>query len=278
MKPPPFAYARAESLEEALELLAEGGEDAKALAGGQSLVPALSYRLVRPTHLVDIGRIPGLDVLDEAEGRLRVGALVRHAALARLADDGPLRALPAAARTIGHDAIRVRGTFGGSLAHADPAAELPVVALAMDAELVLAGPDGRRTVAAADFFLGPFTTALAPGELLVEAWFPHLPPGGRTAFAEFAVHAGDFALASVCAGAGEGWARVAVGGVGATPVRASGAEALVAAGGAGAVDEAAEVAAREVEVYGDRRADERYRRGLVRSLTRRALAEALEGA
>jgi CO/xanthine dehydrogenase FAD-binding subunit len=277
MKPPPFAYARAESLDEALDLLAESGEDAKALAGGQSLVPALAFRLVRPTHVVDIDRLPGLDEVGEANGRLTIGALARHAALGRLELGGPWAAVSAAARTIGHDAIRVRGTFGGSLAHADPAAELPVVALALDAELVLGARDARRTVAAAEFFLGPYTTALAPGELLLETTLA-APPGARSAFAEFAVRAGDFALACVCVGVAPGWTRIAVGGVGATPVRAPEAEAVAAAGGAAALDEAAETAARELEVYGDRTADEAYRRTLVRTLTRRALAEALEPA
>lgn len=278
MKPPPFAYARAESLDEALALLADGGEDAKALAGGQSLVPALSFRLVRPTHLVDIDRVGGLDGVHDSNGELSLGALVRHATLARLQPRGSDRALPAAARAIGHEAIRARGTLGGSLAHADPAAELPVVALALDAELVVATPGGRRSTAAADFFLGPFTTALAPGELLVQAVFPALPPGARTAFAEFAARAGDFALACVCVGVAPGWARIAAGGVAATPVRAPKAEAVLVAGGAGALEEAAATAASELEVYGDRVADERYRRELVRTLTRRALAEALEAA
>lgn len=276
MKPPPFAYARAASVEEALALLAEGGEDAKVLAGGQSLVPALSFRLVRPTHLVDVNGVAGLDGVREEHGRLSIGALARHASVARLGPAGGRAALPAAARLIGHDAIRVRGTFGGSLAHADPAAELPVVALALDAELVLASRGGRRTVSAADFFLGPFTTELQPGELLVETTFPPLPAGARSAFVEFAARAGDFALACVCVGVGPGWTRIAVGGVGATPARAHEAEALLTAGGVDTLDEAAATAARELEVYGDRMADETYRRELVRTLTRRALAAALE--
>lgn len=277
MKPPPFSYARAGSVEEALELLAEGGEDAKPLAGGQSLVPALSLRLVRPTHLVDVERIAGLDVVRELDGRVSVGALTRHSRLAGVALDPRFGALSAAARSIGHEAIRVRGTLGGSLAHADPAAELPVVAVALDAELDVTTRSGTRTVAAAEFFLGPFTTALAPGELLVEATFA-APAGARTAFAEFAWRAGDFALACVCVGIGPGWARVAVGGVGAVPARAAEAEALLAEGGMGASNEAAEAAARELEVYGDRTADAAYRRRLVRSLVRRALAKVAEAA
>jgi CO/xanthine dehydrogenase FAD-binding subunit len=269
VKPPPFAYARADSVEEALELLAAGGEDAKPLAGGQSLVPALSLRLARPTHLVDVERIAGLDTIRQDGEHLSVGALTRHARLAGHVPDPRFGALGEAARSIGHEAIRVRGTLGGSLAHADPAAELPVVALALDAELRVAARDGERTVVAADFFLGPFTTVLAPGELLLEAAFA-APEGARTAFAEFAWRAGDFALACVCVGLGPGWARVAVGGVGATPVRAAEAEALLAEGAAS--DEVAETAAREVEVYGDRTAGEAYRRRLVRTLVRDALA------
>jgi carbon-monoxide dehydrogenase medium subunit/6-hydroxypseudooxynicotine dehydrogenase subunit alpha len=277
VKPPPFAYARAGSVEEALELLAEGGEDAKPLAGGQSLVPALSLRLVRPTHLVDIDRVAALDTVRESDGGLTIGALARHVRLAHLPANGRFGAIGAAARSIGHEAIRIRGTLGGSLAHSDPAAELPVVALALDAELTVAARDGRRAVAAADFFLGPFTTALAPGELLVEARFA-APEDARTAFAEFAWRAGDFALACVCVGLGPGWTRIAVGGVGATPARATQAEALLAEGGTDAFDEAAATAARELEVYGDRTADEAYRRRLVRTLVRHALAQASEAA
>jgi carbon-monoxide dehydrogenase medium subunit/6-hydroxypseudooxynicotine dehydrogenase subunit alpha len=227
---------------------------------------------VRPTHLVDIDRVPGLAAVREPDGGLSVGALTRHVRLGRLAADGRFGALGAAARSIGHEAIRVRGTLGGSLAHADPAAELPVVALALDARLAVAARDGRRTVAAADFFLGPFTTALAPGELLVEATFAP-PEGARTSFAEFAWRAGDFALACVCVGIGPGWTRIAVGGVGGMPARATEAEALLAEGGTEVLDEAAATAARELEVYGDRTADEAYRRRLVRTLVRRALGQ-----
>lgn len=270
MKLPPFAYARAGSVEHALELLREGGDEAKPIAGGQSLVPALAYRLVRPTHLVDIGYLEELDHVREQEGRLRIGALVRHRVLAD-SDWGPRwRGLHAAARRIGHDAIRVRGTTGGSLVHADPAAELPAAVLALGGQLVLQGRDGTRTVAADDFFLAPFATAVAAGELLVEARLDVPPAGARTAFAEFAPRAGDFATACVFVGLGAGWARIAVGGVGATAARAVEAERLAAAG---ALDEAADAAAQELEVYGDRFADEGYRRELVRVLTRRALGE-----
>jgi carbon-monoxide dehydrogenase medium subunit/6-hydroxypseudooxynicotine dehydrogenase subunit alpha len=271
MKPPPFAYARAESVEHALELLAEGGEDAKPVAGGQSLLPALAYRIVRPTHLVDIGRLAELDYVHDDAGGLRLGALVRHRTLAEGTWPERWRGLQSAARHIGHDAIRVRGTIGGSLAHADPAAELPVVLAGLDGEVTVRSEAGSRTVGAAELFLAPFTVALAPHELLVEVRLPAPPEGARTAFAELAPRAGDFAIACVFAAVAPGWARIAVGGVGAVPARAPEAEEIAAAGD---VEAAADAAARELEVYGDRFADERYRRDLVRALTRRALAEA----
>lgn len=271
MKPPPFAYARATSVEHALALLAEGGEDAKPIAGGQSLVPALAYRLVRPTHLVDIGRLDDeLGQVRAADDGLRLGALVRHRTLADREGEPCWHGLRAAARHIGHDAIRVRGTIGGSLVHADPAAELPVAIVALGGDLVVRTVEGSRVVGAEEFFVAPFTTAVAPGELLVEIRLPAPPPQARTAFSEFAPRAGDFATVCVFAGLGPGWARIAVGGVGGTPVRVPRAEAFAAAG---AFDDAADAAARDIEVYGDRFADENYRRALVRAVTRRALAE-----
>jgi CO/xanthine dehydrogenase FAD-binding subunit len=273
VKPPPFAYARARSVEHALDLLAEGGDDAKPIAGGQSLLPALAYRLVRPTHLVDIGFLGELDYVRHEEDGLRLGALVRHRTLAAVDRDARWRGLVVAARHIGHDAIRVRGTIGGSLVHADPAAELPVAVLALGGELALRGHAGMRVVDADTFFLAPFTTAVGVGELLLEVRLQAPPPGGRTAFAEFAPRSGDFATACVFAGLGPGWARIAVGGVGGVAARAPQAEERAAAG---ALDEAADAAAREVEVFGDRFADKAYRRELVRALARRALAEAAQ--
>jgi CO/xanthine dehydrogenase FAD-binding subunit len=271
MKPPPFAYARATSVEHALDLLAEAGDGAKPIAGGQSLVPALAYRLVRPTHLVDIGRLDDeLGQVSDDEAGLRLGALVRHRALGDGEGEPRWQGLRAAARHIGHDAIRVRGTIGGSLVHADPAAELPVAIVALGGELLIRGVDGSRVVGAEEFFLAPFTTAVAPGELLVEIRLPAPPPQARTTFTEFAPRAGDFATVCVFAGLGRDWARVAVGGVGGTPVRVPRAEELAAAG---AFDDAADAAAQDLEVYGDRFADENYRRALVRVVTRRALAE-----
>ena len=276
MKPPPFAYAAADSLEEALALLSVGDE-AKPLAGGQSLLPLLAYRIVRPTHLVDLNGVHALEQLRDDDG-LVVGALVRHADLERAALPQPWRALSQAARSIGHLPIRIRGTFGGSLAHADPAAELPVVATALDAQLALASTSGVRVVPAEKFFLGPHTTALEPGELLVEARLPEPPDGSVTAFVEVSERAGDFALVAVCAGLGPGWARLAVGGAGAVPVRAHAAERLLSEGGAAAAADAARAAVADCEPWSDRHASAATRRELVEVLTRRAVGRLVSAA
>jgi carbon-monoxide dehydrogenase medium subunit/6-hydroxypseudooxynicotine dehydrogenase subunit alpha len=280
VKPPPLAYARAESVEEAVSLLAEGGADAKVLAGGQSLVPLLAFRLARPSVLVDVNPLAELDYLRVGNGDgLVIGALCRHVAIERsTALGGPWQAVAEAARLIGHYPIRVRGTAGGSIAHADPAAELPVLCAAYGAELGVLGPSGHRTVTASDFFRGPFTTSLAPDELLLEARFRAPPDDARTAFEEFSERAGDFALASVCAGAAlEGgrctWARLALGGVGPTPLRATAAEqALVGSDlGEEAIAEAAELAAGSCDPGTDFHASGEFRKELVAELTRRAL-------
>jgi carbon-monoxide dehydrogenase medium subunit/6-hydroxypseudooxynicotine dehydrogenase subunit alpha len=286
VKPPPFAYTRAESPEEAVAILAEAGDDAKALAGGQSLVPLLNFRLARPSLLVDINPLAQLDYLRiGANGAgLAVGALCRHATLERSTQlTGPWQAVAEAVPMIGHYPIRARGTVGGSIAHADPSAELPVLLLAFDGEVEVLGPQGRRTIAAADLFRGPFTTVLGSDELLLEARFSMPPPGARTAFEEFSERAGDFALASVCAGVAveDGrctWARVALGGVGSSPLRASGAEqALVGTAlDKGAVAEAAELAAGACAPRGDFHGSSEFRRELVRELTARALARLVD--
>ena len=219
MKAPPFAYARAGSVEEALVLLGEAGGDAKLLAGGQSLVPVLAYRLVRPARIVDVDAVAGLDSIAERDGELELGALVRHAQLEHAELAGAHRLLSLAARHIGHVPIRVRGTLGGSLAHADPAAELPVAALALDARVVARSSRGEREIAMADFVLGPFTTSLEPVEMVVALRVPPAPPRSFAAFREFALRSGDFALASVAAAVAldeDGAvadARVVVGGV-----------------------------------------------------------------
>ena len=284
MKPPPFTYLRAESLDGALSALAEGGGDAKLLAGGQSLVPALNFRLVRPAQLVDIDRLRELDYLVAADDGLRIGALRRHAALERDAGFGASwAALGEAVAEVGHLPIRLRGTFGGSVAHADPAAELPVVALAFGAQIVLRSSRGERRLPAEAFFVAPYITAIAPDEAVVEVFLPAPPPGAVSAFEEFAERAGDYALASVCAllALEDGTvasARLALGSVGPTPVRAHRAEAVLTGGGEDAIDEAARTAARECDPSSDSHASAEYRRELVAALTRRALRRAWRAA
>lgn len=263
MKCAPFEYARPSSVADAVAALAAADGEGKVLAGGQSLVPVLALRMARPTVLVDVNRIAGLDAVDPADGAVRVGALVRHTALAEQSAH-PL--LAEAARWIGHTAIRTRGTAGGSLAHADPAAELPAVAVATGATVHVAGPAGVRTVPAAELFDGPLTTTLADDELLTAVDVP-LPE--RWGFAEFARRHGDFALvlAVVAEVAGE-W-RIALGGTGPVPVRAPAAEALLA-GGAGA-REVGRAAAAEIRATGDLHGTADYRRGLAAELVRRAV-------
>ena len=275
MKAPPFGYARAESLDEALVLLAEAGEEAKLLAGGQSLVPLLAYRLVRPSRLVDVDRVPGLDGIIARGETLEVGALVRHAQLERAQLGGAWRLLPEAAAQIGHVPIRVRGTFGGSLAHADPSAELPVAVLALDGRIVVASAHGERELEAETFFTGPFTTALAPYEAISAVRIAAPPGRSAGAFTEFAIRAGDFALAAVAAAVAVDdddrvcWLRIALGGIEATPLRALDAErALIGAElDHDAIGAAAAAAAAECEPF----ADPVYRRELVAALVRDAL-------
>lgn len=280
MKPPPFAYAAAGTLDEAVELLAEAGEDAKLLAGGQSLLPLLAFRLARPSHIIDIGAVENLDSLEEHDGCLRVGALVRHAALEQASLGAPWQAVREAASLIGHLPIRVRGTFGGSLAHADPAGELGVVAAAFDAEIVLKSVRGMRTVPAGEFFLAPLTTTASSDEVLVEARFPAPCDGFMSVFEEFSPRVGDFAYASVAAGcrlAADGSAhdvRIALGSVGPTPARARDAEQALSGSPLedGAIVECARVAAGACDPdAGDWHADGIYRRALVAHLVERAL-------
>jgi aerobic carbon-monoxide dehydrogenase medium subunit len=211
VKPPPFDYYRPSSLDEALALLVED-PDAKPLAGGQSLVPMLNFRLARPSALVDLGGIAELAGIRQEDGTLVVGAMTRQWDLEHAPETPAL--LREALAHVGHTATRCRGTVGGSLVHADPTAELPVCALALGAELVTS----RRRIPAEEFFVSVFTTALEPGELLVEVCFP--APTGPTAFAEHAHRHGDFAVVCV-AWNGD---RVALGGVGATPVLWDGGE------------------------------------------------------
>lgn len=232
MKPAPFRYERARNVDEAVALLAQNGDEARILAGGQSLIPLVNMRLVRPSVLVDINRIADLDGIRAANGHLTVGAVARDRDVELSAEARrrcPL--LVEALHHVGHVEIRNRGTVCGSLAHADPAAELPVVAVALEAQLAARSLRGTRTIVAGDFFRSFLTTALAADELLTEVRFPALPPGAGWGFVEFARRHGDFALtvAAVVLERGPDGvcraARIAVGGVGPTPVRARLAEA-----------------------------------------------------
>lgn len=260
MKPAPFSYQAPRSLDEALRLL---GDDAKALAGGQSLIPMLNFRLARPALLVDLNSIAELAYLRNASGGLHIGALTRHATLERselVARGWPL--LGQAARMVGHAAIRSRGTVGGSVAHADPAAELPVALTALDARFRLTSPRGERELSANEFFLGRMATALAADELVTEIVVPPVPVGARGTFVEYAPTHGATAIvgAAVMEVPGEQAAIVLLG-AGPRPVRASSAErALVA--GAGAAEAAALAG-------GELRDD--HRRALVTALVKQAL-------
>src|SRR5216117_4519416 len=230
MKAPRFAYARPASIAEALALLQKHGDDARVLAGGQSLVPMMNFRVAAPKVLVDINRIGSLAGIKVTRSFVRIGALTRHAELGRSADIAEhLPLVSAAMPHIAHPAIRNRGTFGGSCALADPAAELPACALALGATFVVAGKKGERRIAAEDFFKGLYATALKPGELLVAAEFPLPKPGYVSAFGELARRHGDYAMVGVAAhGSRKGGKfsdmRVAFFGVGDRPQRASGFE------------------------------------------------------
>jgi carbon-monoxide dehydrogenase medium subunit len=234
MKPAPFAYAKARSVTHAIELLAT--EDARLLAGGQSLIATLNMRLSHPALLVDINGVSGLDGIASRNGQIELGALVRHAQAERsaeLARQAPLIAL--ALPHIGHPAIRNRGTIGGSLAFADPAAELPACVLALDGELDIVGPQGQRTIEADDFFKRLFETALTPRDVLTAIRVPAANAETRVGFAEFARRHGDYALVGLAAcGRAEGRRlrdlRLVYFGVGETPVRARAAERALAEG------------------------------------------------
>lgn len=284
MKPPPFSYAAPREREEALALLAAHGDDAKVLAGGQSLIPMLNLRLARPAVLVDVTRVSGLGGVRRRDGRLRIGATTRQADLlaSRAANDGwPL--LAAALRHLAHPQIRNRGTVGGSVAHADPAAELPAVLMALRATFHVASharPD--RAVAADDFFLTHFTTVLEPDELLVEVDVPPWPERAGWGFAELARRQGDFALAGAAVlvrGAPDATcaeASAVLLAAGATPVRAEAAERLVAGGrlDAALAAEAAREAMRDLEPTGDLHGSTDFRRAVLERQLRDALTAA----
>jgi CO/xanthine dehydrogenase FAD-binding subunit len=285
MKPPRFDYLLPRSLDEALGLLAQHGEEAKILAGGQSLVPLLNFRLIRPTYLVDVNEIPGLDGIRVDDGRLIIGAMTRQRAAetsAVVRERSPL--LAEAMPQIGHVQIRNRGTVGGSLAHADPAGELPAVVAALDGELVLKSRRGERRLTPEQFFVGYLTTATEPDELLVEARVPVTPPRTGAAFLEVSRRHGDFALVgvaaivSVDAGGVCTACAVALTGVGPTPVVArDAARALVGVKPtAEACDDVGRRVASTLRPDSDLHASADYRKHLGGVLTRRALARAVE--
>ena len=241
MKPAPFAYAKAKSLDHAIELLARPDGDARLLAGGQSLIATLNMRLSAPKLLIDLNGIGGLAGIAVKNGMIEIGALTRHAEAERSADiarHAPLIAL--AMPHIGHAAIRNRGTLGGSIAFADPAAELPACLLALAGDVDIAGPNGRRTVKADDFFEGLFETALGPSDVLTAIRIPAATADTRVGFAEFARRHGDYAMVGLAAsaqadGKGLGDVRLAYFGVGNVPLRAKKAETRLTEGN---IDEA----------------------------------------
>ena len=284
MKPPPFAYAAPATLEEAVGLLTEHAEvEPRVLAGGQSLIPLMNFRLAKPGYLVDLRNVAGLSGIRRDGDVLVIGAMTRLAEVERspeVAVAAPL--VTEAVGLVAHAPVRNSGTVGGSLAHADPAAELPAVALALDAELVAAGPGGTRVIPAAEFFTGPYSTALAADEILTEIRLP-VWPGGH-AFTEFSrVHA-NFAVVAVAAlveldgdGDGDGdrirRAVLALAGVAPTPVRATAAERALAGAPADAdtIRAAADAAAASLSPAGDLHASPETRRGLARTYLRRGI-------
>jgi carbon-monoxide dehydrogenase medium subunit len=275
VKPAPFAYKKVRSLDEAVALLGE--KDAKLLAGGQSLIATLNMRLSSPSLLIDINGLDGLSNISEKGGAVEIGALARHAQAERsdvIAKHAPLiaRAMP----HIGHPAIRNRGTLGGSIAFADPAAELPACLLALDGEVDATGPKGKRTIKAQDFFRGLFETALAPQEVLTAIRVPAADKGARVGFAELARRHGDYAIVGLAASAradGKGLSnvRLAYFGVGNTPVRAKKAEAALASGN---IDAA--VAALDLDPNDDVQATARVKKHLAGVLLRRVAKQLLE--
>jgi carbon-monoxide dehydrogenase medium subunit len=266
--PAPFAYKRAATIDEAISLASEGGEDAKYLAGGHSLMPLMKLRLAVPETIVDIGRLSDLSYVREANGHVAIGALTCHDDVARsdlLRSTVPL--LANAAGQVGDPQVRHCGTLGGSLAHADPAADLPAVVLALDATLVIRGPDGSREVAAGDFFRGLFETSLQPGELLTEIRIPR-PESAGWSFQKFAKRGIDWAIVGVAV---QG-SNVALVNMGSTPIRAAAVEQALASG-SGARDAAAH-AAEGTNAPTDLNGPRAYREHLARVLVRRALEEA----
>jgi carbon-monoxide dehydrogenase medium subunit len=285
MKPARFRYWAPDTVGEVVDFLASHGDDVKLLAGGQSLMPVMNMRLARPEYLIDLNSVGGLAGIGQGDDDIVVvGAMTTHEAI--LDSDLVKHACPllhVAAPWIGHSAIRHRGTVGGSLVHADPAAELPAVAVALEAEIVLRRDRGSRTVPAEEFFVSYFTTSTEPDELVTEVRFPAQPAGARVAVKEIARRRGDFALAGVAVSvtvepdAVVSSARICAFGVGEVPRRMREAEAALTGSrpSDGLLHEAGELAAKAVEPESDMHASATYRRDMTSVLTRRALQMAL---
>jgi carbon-monoxide dehydrogenase medium subunit len=283
MKPPKFDYHAPRSADEAVALLQRYGGDAKLLAGGQSLMPILNFRLARPAALVDINRIPALAYIREDDGAVAFGAMTRQ----RTIEFSPVVAaklplLREATRWVGHLPIRTRGTIGGSIVHADPSAEYPAVLTALGGEVIVQGPKGRRTVKASELFETYLTTTLAPEDLVVEVRLPAMPAGAGYAFEEFARRHGDFAIVGIAAmvvraGGRCTAARLATAGAGPVPMRLRAAEEILERDGLSdaAIGGAAARAAELVQPDSDVHASAEYRRHLTRVLTARAIKRAL---
>ena len=284
MKPAAFEYRRATAVEDAVDQLTELGDEVKLLAGGQSLVPMMNFRLVRPSALVDVAGIPDLQYLEPHDGRgLKIGALTPHRWVEEMEDPELLEGfsiLKRAARWVGHYPIRTLGTFGGSIAHGDPSAEWCVLAALLDAEIVAVGPEGERVVPASDFFHGFFMTALEPDEMIVEVRFSQ--PAPNAALQEFARRAGDYAIvaAAVTLDVDDGKcrsARVVLGGVADVPLRVTEAERVLEGAEAGreAFEQAGREAAKAVDPPSDVQGTAEYRRDLSAVMVRRALEKAV---
>jgi aerobic carbon-monoxide dehydrogenase medium subunit len=286
MKLPPVEYEAPTTVAEAVDLLAEHGDEASVLAGGQSLIPLLALRLARPEVLIDINRVDELSGVSAADGHVTIGAMTREYVAEEsgtVADTLPL--LAAALPLIGHEAIRSRGTIGGSLAHADPAAELPAVARALDAEFVVRGPSGTRVIPAAQWFDGYLTTSRRPDELLAEVRFPAAGPGTGVSFEEVARRHGDFAIVGLAAslvfsGGVISEARLAFAGVSDVPVRAAAAEDLLAGERPSAelFDEAARRATEDLDPPADLHGSSDYRKTVAAAVVRRGLRAAADNA
>jgi CO/xanthine dehydrogenase FAD-binding subunit len=284
VKPAKFNYHSPTSIDEALTILERYQGDARPLAGGQSLVPMMNFRLATPAAIVDLNRIPGLAGIEEADGVVRIGAMARQRQIEfapLLREKLPL--LNEAMRWVGHLPTRTRGTIGGSIAHADPSAEIPMVLQALAGEVIARGPQGERRIGAPDLFTAPLTTSLMPDEILTEVRFPVMPTGAVYAIEEFARRKGDFAIAAIAVmlvrdGERCTTARLATAGIGPIPVRLREAEAILEERGLGeaAIAAAAEKAAELVEPMSDQNGSAEFRRHLTAVLTRRAVQKAMK--